>query len=63
MTEQTYTCTILTAAEGMVLTNADGTFFGRVIYLSANDSPVNYHEITTAEYITIVASQNTENEG
>jgi hypothetical protein len=38
----------LTATDGMVLTN--GEAYGRVVYLSANDSAENWHEITEAEY-------------
>lgn len=35
---------ILTADEGMVLT--DGKSFGKVVYLGKNDSQDNWHEIT-----------------
>lgn len=52
MTSQTKTVQlrILTAAEGMVLT--DGEAFSSVsgsIYLGVNDSPENWYEITEAE--------------
>lgn len=45
----------LTAAEGMTLTN--GEAYGKEIYLGKNDSPENWHEITDAEYETILAEQ------
>ena len=48
----------LTAAEGMTLTN--GEAYGKEIYLGINDSPDNWHEITDAEYETIIAEQEAE---
>lgn len=45
----------LTAAEGMTLTN--GEVYGKEIYLGKNDSPDNWHEITDAEYETILLQQ------
>ena len=39
---------IIYADEGKVLTN--GKIFGKQIYLSANEQPDNYYEITDAEY-------------
>ena len=62
MTTNTITCTVLTASEGKIITNADNTFFGRTIYLGANDSTENYHEITEAEYNSLMTIQNTESE-
>ena len=63
MTTNTITCTVLTASEGKIITNSDNTFFGRTIYLGANDSAENYHEISQAEYDEIVAAQNAEGGG
>lgn len=37
----------LTASEGMTLTN--GEAYGKVIYLSVNDKPENWHEIPDSE--------------
>lgn len=45
----------LEAASGMVLTN--GEAYGKEIYLGVNDNPNNWHEITDAEYETILAEQ------
>ena len=42
----------LIATEGMVLTN--GKSYGRIVYLGKNDSPDNWHEITEAEYQTVM---------
>ena len=39
---------VLTASEGMVLTN--GEAFGKSITLGRNDSAENWHEITEEEY-------------
>ena len=57
MTTNTITCTVLTASEGKIITNSDNTFFGRTIYLGANDSAENYHEITEAEYNSLMTIQ------
>lgn len=46
MKQQTYI--LLTADDGMVLTN--GELYGKMIALGNGDSPDNYHEITEAEY-------------
>lgn len=65
MTETEIKITKLTASEGHTLTN--GEVYGKEIYLGKFDSPVNWHEITDAEYAEIVAEQerqmNTENMG
>lgn len=47
MIETTIELRMLTAAEGMTLTN--GEAFGKEIYLGINDSADNWHEITDAE--------------
>ncbi|MBO5210461.1 MAG: hypothetical protein J6B22_03760 [Clostridia bacterium] len=39
---------VLTASEGMVLTN--GEAYGKAITLGKNDNPENWHEISEAEY-------------
>ena len=44
---------VLTASEGMVLTN--GEAFGKSITLGRNDSAENWHEITEEEYEKILA--------
>ena len=62
MTTNTITCTVLTASEGMILANADNTFFGHTIYLALSDSADNYHEITQVEYDSLMTIQNTESE-
>ena len=49
---------ILTADEGMVLTN--GTDYGRVIYLAEGADPAAYHQITEAEYEAIVESDSAD---
>ena len=55
MIETNITLRKLTADEGMVLTN--GEAYGKEIYLGIYDSPENWHEITDAEYETIMAAQ------
>ena len=47
--------TILTADEGMVLTN--GINYGRVIYLAQGADPTAYYQITQAEYEVALAAQ------
>ena len=49
---------ILTAAEGMVLTN--GTDYGKVIYLAEGADPAAYYQITEAEYNAIMESEQAE---
>lgn len=51
---------ILRAEEGMVLTN--GTDYGRIIYLAEGVNPDAFHSITEAEYETIMAQQETDEE-
>ena len=46
---------ILTADEGMVLTN--GTDYGKVIYLAEGADPATYHQITEAEYNAMMESE------
>ena len=60
MTETTIELRKLTAADGMVLTN--GEAYGKEIYLGKNDSPDNWHEITDAEYETILAEIEAESQ-
>ena len=48
MNIETITTTMLTASEGHILT--DGEVYGRVIYLGADRSAEEFHEITDAEY-------------
>lgn len=43
--------TVLKADDGMTLTNGDT--FGKVVYLSVNDSADNWHEITDEEAQTL----------
>jgi hypothetical protein len=43
--------TVLRADEGKTLTN--GETFGKVVYLGANDSADNWHEITDEEYMAL----------
>lgn len=45
----------ITASEGMVLTNGDT--YSKEIYLGANDSVENWHEITDAEYEEIMKDE------
>jgi hypothetical protein len=62
MTETTITMRKLTASNGYVLTNGD--VYGKEVYLGANDSAENWHEITDAEYAEVMAKleQQTEEE-
>jgi hypothetical protein len=46
---------ILTAGDGMVLTN--GVVFGKNVYLGVSDHPDNWHEITEAEYNEIIEKE------
>lgn len=46
---------ILYADEGKILTN--GETYGAVVYLSFDDNPDNWHEITIEEYDAIMAEQ------
>lgn len=52
MTRDTITTIKLTAAEGMVLTN--GTIYGRVIYLPAEQTVDTFFEITEEEYNNVL---------
>lgn len=45
--------TVLTAAEGMILTN--GEVYGRIIYLADGTTPDSFYEITDEEYENMVA--------
>ncbi len=56
MKQQTYI--MLTADEGMVLTN--GEIYGKVIALGNGDSPANYREITEAEYTKATGERDRE---
>ena len=46
----------LTPDEGMVLTNGEAYATGEM-YLGCNDSPENWHEITTEEYEAVMAEK------
>ncbi|MBO5339820.1 MAG: hypothetical protein J6A62_02335 [Oscillospiraceae bacterium] len=50
--------TVLTADEGMVLT--DGTNYGKVVYLAEGAAPDNYREITQEEYEGIMVQAESE---
>ena len=52
MKQETITRTKLTADDGMILTN--GEAYGRVVFLSVNDSAESWHEITEAEAQEII---------
>ena len=58
MKQETITRIKLTAANGMILTN--GKVYGRVVFLSANDTADNWHEITEAEYQKIITQKEAE---
>jgi hypothetical protein len=58
MKQETITSIKLTAADGMILTN--GKAYGRVVFLSVNDSAENWREITEAEYEEITARMEVE---
>ena len=55
---QTKTYVMLTADEGMILTN--GEVYGKVIALGNGDAPENYREISQADYEAFLAEQATE---
>ena len=55
ITTQVVELKILTASDGMVLTN--GEAYGKVIYLGKNDSAENWHEITEEEYEEILQEE------
>jgi hypothetical protein len=59
MVKETITRIKLISAEGMILTN--GEIFGKEIFLSENDTPENWHEITEEEYENIQAEINSKN--
>lgn len=52
---QTKTYVMLTADEGMILTN--GEVYGKVIALGNGDAPENYREISQADYDAFLAEQ------
>lgn len=61
MTINTIELKELKAADGMVLTNGEAfSEVGGSVYLGANDSPYNWHEITEEEYNQTVEAQNDE---
>ena len=39
--------TVLTASDGMILTNGEN--IGKIVFLGEHDSPGNWHEITESE--------------
>lgn len=47
MTQQTISIRVLTASDGMVLTN--GETYSTQVYLGVNDSPENWHEVPESE--------------
>ena len=52
---------ILTASDGMVLTNGESfSSVGGNVYLGINDSPENWHEITEDEYEEIIKEESEE---
>lgn len=51
---------VLTADEGMVLTN--GTDYGKEIWLAEGADPSVYYQITEAEYNAIIESEQAEGE-
>lgn len=55
MKVQTVTVNVIKADEGKILT--DGEVFGRVIYLGANRTAEEFHEITEKEYEEIRAEE------
>lgn len=58
MKTATITRTVLTADEGMVLTN--GTDYGKVIYLAEGADASAYREISEEEYEAIIAEREGE---
>lgn len=56
MKKETITRVKLIADDGMVLTN--GEAYGKVVFISVNDSAENWHEITEAEYEEIARMEN-----
>lgn len=60
MKKETITRVKLTAADGMILTN--GKSYGRVVFLSVNDSAENWYEITEAEVQETIARMEIEDE-
>lgn len=60
MTVSKITIDMLEATKGMILTN--GEAYGKKIYLSCNDKPENWHEITETEYKKILGKQESEAE-
>ena len=53
--------TELKAGKGMVLTNGDAySSVGGAIFLSINDKPENWYEITEEEYLEILKEQEEE---
>lgn len=61
MTINTIELKELKAADGMVLTNGEAfSEVGGSVYLGANDSPDNWHEITEEEYNKILKQQEAE---
>lgn len=56
MKQQTYI--MLTADEGMMLTN--GEVYGKTVVLGTGNSPESYREITEAEYKTLIDERDHE---
>ena len=50
--------TVITAAEGRVLT--DGTVYGKTLYLAEGADPSAFYEITEEEYAAIIESEPAE---
>ncbi len=61
MKKTTVKSIVLTADEGMTLTN--GEAFGKVVYLACNTSPDNWREIPDSEAAALIAAQCPDIEG
>lgn len=55
------TMTKLEASDGMMLTNDES--YGKIVYLGENDSAENWHEITDAEYESILKEEQNNEAG
>lgn len=60
MNTKTVSAVVLTASDGMTITNADNSILSKEVWLGCEDAPENYHEITDAQALAIQEAKQAE---